>query len=223
MLPISLEMFEALSCLLTHFMHFSDTLFSAIVGSAVGGLLSLAGVWYTQTQTEKARKKREQEELRSLLASLRTELQTIWEQYSITVAKKIEEIKTKKAMYARVPISHELTTVYDTNASKIGMITDDKLRTKIVATYVCIKTFVDYLLVNGDYYDEFRNYVADHKKRDSYSQVTEDFLVEFGQQLESSYEQIKGDIEELIPMLNQAVETLPDSIKRASKFSTLLS
>ena len=193
---------QLLHSLLYFLSHMSETLRASIIGGMIGGSIPLFGVWLAHRVSERSRRRRKKEEIQNLLSSLHTELKSLWERYNVTVGPELDKLSDPtRALYARVPISHDLITVYNANASKLGSIPNVLLRESIVSTYLWIKTLIESLKANSDYYDEFRNYVAQKGKKDQFSDVTEDFLRAFGRQLYATHLKLGSDVPSLLSML----------------------
>ena len=128
-----------------------ETLFTALGGSIVGGLLSLLGVYYSirAASNEKQKVIIAAQKLQniSLLRSILAEVTSIKQILATQIETRLNDSQT--AFCWTFPLDSDYLLIYRSNIDKIGLIPDPQLVQKIVALYTTSQLFIDCLKSNN--------------------------------------------------------------------------
>ncbi|MDX1922408.1 MAG: hypothetical protein SFW65_04695 [Alphaproteobacteria bacterium] len=132
-------------------------LMSGFIGALVGGLLSLAGTYISNSLQANNSKKAEEKLIMGLLQSIHDEVETLWELYMNGVGANLEALAERQPFLFFWPITQDYFTVYATNAFLIGRINNHDLRKLIIAVYSRSRGLVDSFRLNNDMVQKRQN------------------------------------------------------------------
>ena len=195
-----------------------ESLISSLIGTLIGGVLALIGVYYGHKLQLSQKERQDQQMINGFLQAILTELDTCWERARDTVNPYIEELSEGIPFAVDVSIKTDFFTVYHNNSQLLGRVNDDHLRNLIVATYTRYKALVESYNVNTELLRDWRQsrhmcavtteedlskYYFD-KAQNEYIQ-----LVVFAKLLKTDHLLLKEQINDLLPALRKAVNEVP--------------
>ncbi len=115
---------------------------SGLGGAVIGGAATIAAQIYSAHVQRKREETAEANMIRGFTQAIADEVASVWERYSLEIGPHLKDLPEDQA--ARVfPLHQSYFVVFDSSASLIGRIPDNKLREQIIATYIEAKGFVD--------------------------------------------------------------------------------
>lgn len=123
------------------------TLFSALLGSIIGGAATLFAANQAYKNNLKIEARKEKEIEKAVALSIIEELKVLKEIYEKDMDELYKELSTEGYVESVYNVTQDFMTIYSNNASKLGMIKDEKLRNLIIKTYTKIKKYIEYLLI----------------------------------------------------------------------------
>lgn len=136
------------------------TVWSAVlglVGALIGGAATFAVGWLASSSQRRRDAKAEAGEIRATLQAIRGEVHALIEAHLDEKAggALIASFKEGAPITLYYPLSDHYFTVFETNADKLGKVTDDVLRQEIITTYVFLKSLVDTIRLNNHFTEKF--------------------------------------------------------------------
>lgn len=167
-------------------------------------------VWWDRRKQKVERLER----LRSLLVSIRTELDTLWNRYNTGIGMQIEKIKEGEIFNNVYLASEEYFTIYNSSASLIGQLSDNNLVILIVSIYTKAKGFVDVFRIN--------NAMLSRRDNLQLMNVTQNQIaILMLQQVEQSLRYIAGQLKIHHNDLNVGIRNLFENLDNAIKSNML--
>lgn len=130
---------------------------AALVGAAIAGYFSLKAIDHSFEKQRELDGRDKEEKLKSLLTALDSELRTVWDLYMQRGGRILEELPPGQPLLIFYPIEQEYFVVYNSNASTIGSISDNKLRTRLIMTYTKAKGLIDSFKFNNSLLREYQD------------------------------------------------------------------
>ncbi|MFV1847586.1 hypothetical protein ACNJRW_15475 [Stenotrophomonas maltophilia] len=93
----------------------------------------------------------EKSEIRAILQAIRDEVQTLAEVHMEGGGGNIKVASGNEPIAMFYPISDHYFTTFETNASRIGKVSDATIRRQIIRTYVLFKSLVDTIRLNNHF------------------------------------------------------------------------
>jgi hypothetical protein len=131
----------------------NSDLLSGLIGSLIGGTLSLVGaLWGANEQHRKqqiATEGAEAARIRGFLGAVEAELTVIWERYELRVRPTLHAVPAGGIFNFEWPTNQDYFTVYTANAGLLGRVPDPELRRLIVRAYTFAKGILDSIAMNA--------------------------------------------------------------------------
>lgn len=193
----------------------NNELISALVGSLIGGGLTVIASFVATKQTHsynlKIAKKQEAGLVNLLKNSLYTELSNL----KLLLQKEFKEHleSDEEIFYGTCVISQDYFTVYHSNSILIGKLTDD-VRNKVISVYILAKYFIDAIKGNTenvrifDRYNELNSACVSNNENERitiFKTATKEYnsLKHYKTKvLSPAYHQLINEINELLPLLS---------------------
>jgi hypothetical protein len=121
----------------------------------IAGRFTLRAVEETHQRAVQTQQVNQARIIENYLHAIHDEIESIWELYMREMGHHVESLEDNQPLKLYYPILHDYHTVYKTNASLIGQITDKKLRKAIVLTYTKARSLIDSLRLNNDYLQKY--------------------------------------------------------------------
>ncbi|WP_171956059.1 hypothetical protein [Stenotrophomonas maltophilia] len=137
-----------------------------------GGVIfgSFVGWWGSSRSTSRAidaqdtrDKNAEKSEIRAILQAIRDEVHTLAEVHMEGGGGNIKAASGNEPIAMFYPISDHYFTTFETNASRIGKVTDAAIRRQIIRTYVLFKSLVDTIRLNNHFSGKLELAEAAHR------------------------------------------------------------
>ncbi len=132
-------------------------LVSGLIGAVVGGIATLVGAKWQLSSAEKGQEEREDRHHAAILRAIHDELETLWEQYLLTVGNAILALPANQPFRAYWPVSNDYFVVFNSNAVFIGHLRDDDLRKSLIVAYSRAKGLIDSFRLNNGLVERFEN------------------------------------------------------------------
>lgn len=113
---------------MTDFIWNADALISSGVGAFIGSALTLAGAYWVHWLERQDAALKEKEQIFGVLQGIHDEIETLWDSYLSTVGSHVESLREGNALMLYWPVTQDYFTIYNSNASLIGKISDHDLR-----------------------------------------------------------------------------------------------
>lgn len=178
---------------------------SGLIGAVVGGLFTLYATRTELRANEKTRARAEAADVRSLLDSLRVELDTLWTFHQLRIGDAVEKLAPGQPLLYYYPLSQDYFTIYNSNAASIGRLDDDVLRRAIVTTYNKCKKVVDGFIYNNLLFQDYRREMmhADDGEPDQRRvQARLQELKDYAEIIRKDHFELKRYMEELLSLLS---------------------
>lgn len=190
---------------------FSDNNFlSAIIGAVIGGSFTLLGSLFT-SRLEKSKERRQKEaDLREFLSSIRTEAETLWNQYSWGMGSTLEKLEEGKPLLAYYPVTQNYFIVFDNNTNLIGQIRNQELKKLIVTTYVQAKGLIDSYRMNNEMVQKYENFMFLYQQTNNQifkhqADAVLNGLISYATGLKFQHSEIKLKIDTLLNLLEKEI------------------
>lgn len=178
---------------------------------AVGSIGAiLAAVWVAHRQYEQTRQleleraaadtTKEQAETRAFVQSVRQELATIWEGYSVGIRPTLLATGENAFFDALVPVQTEAFTIYNNASPRVGKVPDEELRRLIVTTYARAKGHIYSLQMNNALLSDFTNFAVIHRgeNHDAVLEAKRGLLVRYAVQLKTRDSELERHLQALL-------------------------
>lgn len=193
---------------------------ASIIGGVIGGWLAIKASRIATAEafnySLKLQKQTQNQAIRGVLLGLRTEidvLRFIYEsEYS---ADEITSLKEGQAFEYHYPIHQNYFTVYEGNASLIGQIPDDEVRSLIIEIYLRIKGLIDTHLLNNELLNERDRLRSEDAQRDitEYSvniDLAQKAVEDYGINIKVNYEGLVEALDKFYPKVESVIQKLSD-------------
>jgi len=134
-----------------------------IFGSIVGWLGSSRSTSRAIDAQDARDKNAEMAEIRAILQAIRDEIQTLVEVNMEGGGGDIKAASGNEPIAMFYPISDHYFTTFETNASRIGKVSDAAIRRQIIRTYVLFKALVDTIRLNNHFTGKLESAEAAHR------------------------------------------------------------
>ncbi|MGR9600632.1 hypothetical protein [Pandoraea sputorum] len=128
---------------------FDSGVISGLVGAAIGGACTLWGVHIQQARTERAQQREHERKLRAIVQAMRDEISTLWDIYKMTCGAALEARPAGEPFDVYWPVTQTYMTIFESNADRIGDISDGDLRQTLVRMYCITKSHIDSFRMNN--------------------------------------------------------------------------
>lgn len=186
-----------------------ETAVATAVGAVVGSSFTLLGVlWSHRLSQAKALSELESQN-HSMLQAFHDEIETLWENYMDTMGSCADSTPDGVAIEYYWPITQDYFTVYNQNASRLGLIKDHDLRKLVVATYASSKGLVDTYKLNNEllHRSEQAEWLAIQTKDpvDQQRAVAQKrVLTEYAAQVKKGHNSVKQKVQNLLRELRKS-------------------
>lgn len=126
--------------------------------------------------------------LRGVLLGIRTELEVLFEIYHQEMQEELESFRGGQAIYLTLPIYQHVFTVYESNCSLIGQITNDELRKSIIRTYLLSKSLVNAHTYNNKLIERYER-ITHEAPGSSALKNSFDEMKHYGAQIKATYDE----------------------------------
>lgn len=132
-------------------------LMSSALGALIGSSLTLAGVWVSHKLHKSEEERREKEHIDGLLEAIHDEVKTLWDAYSVSAGRTLENLQDGEAFLSYWPITQEYFTIYTNNAIHLSKLKDSSLRRRVVTTYTKARGLIDSYRMNNEMLRQYEN------------------------------------------------------------------
>ena len=136
---------------------FFGALLGSIVGGRIGARATLKAVQESHNQTLALEQQKQNAMISSVLLGIRAEIKAVWKRYEEEFGPLIEQVREGKALSVNYPVYQNYFTVYESNCSLIGQISDQELVEAIVTTYITAKSIMDTHILNNQLIKELKD------------------------------------------------------------------
>lgn len=189
----------------------SDEFYAALAGGVIAGLFTLLGVVVQANVTRKHQDEQSAAIVRDWLSALHDEAKTLWNSYMEGIGAQIEALADGQPFLWFYPVTQEYFTVYASNATLIGRVTNPSLRQRIVKAYALARSIIDAYRLNNVYVEKFEQFSwmdiqqpgAGWKQRaTSQAQV----MAEYATVLKRHHYELKAEVQALLQDLRQQTD-----------------
>ena len=131
------------------------SLASIFIGAIIGGYFTYKATDKSYTYSIKLQESKRDTYEKSKVLSIVEELKILLEDYQYGFEKIYKTLDTQKYVEIRYIVSQDYSTIFTENAKDIGLIKDEDLRKKIIKTHICLKRYLEYLIL---YTKDFKNF-----------------------------------------------------------------
>jgi hypothetical protein len=183
-----------------------SSLISAIIGGLIAGGFSLLAVSATHKNDLKKKQKQEETLLEEFLASIRVEIDTLWNRYMAGIGKTLEDLPNNQPLLFFYPVTQDYFTIYESNATLIGKIQDRDLSKLLVTTYLQAKGLIDSYRMNNELVQKFENFMFLYQQTNnsilkSQAEAVKTSLTSYADDIRKSHLEIKNNVFELLRRL----------------------
>ena len=183
-----------------------SSLISAIIGGLIAGGFSLLAVSATHKNDLKKKQKQEETLLEEFLASIRVEIDTLWNRYMAVIGKTLEDLPNNQPLLFFYPVTQDYFTIYESNATLIGKIQDRDLSKLLVNTYLQAKGLIDSYRMNNELVQKFENFMFLYQQTNnsilkSQAEAVKTSLTSYADDIRKSHLEIKNNVFELLRRL----------------------
>ena len=210
-------LFEPLSYVCKPYLS-EDTLFepeviASFVAAVIGGLFTLLGSYQAtksaHTNNLRLQEKHAKEYEQAIILAIGEELRVLLEMFEGEFKKVFSELDEHKYLSTTYIITEEYFVAYNANADKLGLISDDILRSLFIEVHVNINRFIEFLRV---YYAEYHKFLDERIN----------FLNAYDNEKYSKLVTENMDTYPIINFLKQELTTLDSKTKSYSVLSYFL-
>lgn len=178
---------------------------SGLIGAIVGGLFTLWAAYKTIAEENAKDDRQEEKEVQNMLDAIHAEISTLWGFHIARVGGIVENMLDGQALDFYYPLTQDYFTVYNTNASKIGLVKDPELRKSIVVTYNKCKKVVDGFKYNNELYIDWRDYADRSEKDIDHVRLAAKrrAMVEYAFFIRADHVEVKGYVENMLRKLEE--------------------
>ncbi len=178
---------------------------TALLGAVIGGMFSLRASSKAYQLEMAKEQKRDEREVQNMLDAIGIEIGTLWNFHMQRIGAMAENLPIGGAFEFYYPLTQDYFTVYNTNAGKIGAVSDKALREAIVVCYNKCKKVVDGFKYNNVLYKDYRDLLMmppTSQNHNEYVQAKHAELVEFATIIIEDHYEVKGYVEQLLALLD---------------------
>ncbi|MBV8938610.1 MAG: hypothetical protein JO089_02060 [Alphaproteobacteria bacterium] len=177
---------------------------SGLIGAAVGGVFTLYAARQSIVASVVREQKQDEKEMQNMLEAMGVEMSTLWDFHMMRVGERVEQLRDGEALEFYYPLTQDYFTIYDTNASKIGLVKDPALRKAIVVCYNKCKKVVDGFKYNNELYRDYAQAASvpvDLPQQRKLVEAKRGMLSEYAKIIRSDHFELKAYVEELTRLL----------------------
>lgn len=131
------------------------TLFSGLLGAAIGGFATYKAVDKSHINNIALEKAKEEKNEKNLILAINEELKVLKESYEQELDTVLLNLKEDQYLTSYYTATQDFMTIYHHNANNIGAIKNKKLRNKIIKTYIYLKRYLEESLIYKSYLENF--------------------------------------------------------------------
>lgn len=181
---------------------------SNLISALIGGLLALFGVFIADWLAKRKEKENRREEIQALIQSIKDEVGTLWDIYMKSVGTSLQELNEGEPFDRYFAVTQEYFTIYASNAHKIGMIHDEKLRKSIVETYSLGRSLIDTYRFNNELVKRYDNnvWMSHITKSSIYDELKESSqkdLIDYSSSLKNIHDRFEEKVKKLLQELSE--------------------
>lgn len=138
---------------------------SGLIGSVIGGVISLGTSLWSLHAQNKCRQKLDRINVKHSLSAIRSELFTVYKRYSQQMGHLLEHNSADQCPFVVFPIQEEYFPIYKNNTSVIGRIQSDKVREQVITAYILAVAMIDSVRMNNSLVEKIDNSTTQDEKQ----------------------------------------------------------
>ncbi|ENC6659524.1 hypothetical protein JD504_06105 [Aeromonas hydrophila] len=184
---------------------------AALIGSLIGGFISLLAIMLSHYLQSKAAEKAEENLINGFIWSIHTEILATYNRYMATLGTYVEASNENTPLLFHYQIQEDYFTIFNNNSELIGRIKDPSLRMEMITLYTLSKGMVDTFRQNSDFtrrFEDFRNNpqlqaqeVYEANSKNYYNQLSD-----YGDSIRAGHKSFKN---EAVKLLNRIEKEIP--------------